>query len=617
MKLEKILDNLNSFEKNSFLKIIDGIVAEKPKNTKEVDKILNDASGGDLKAMDSINISKVFNLVTDEFAEYVKQEFLNATSQIDILTDILVRDGNCIMKQDWLSRLYDTELKQLIKNTKIFQSQIDDEKSELDPIRQRDYQIYRACVNTALNNDLENNLECKVSSDEQSMLNTLARELELSNEEVKLINYMVVSVKQMDIDTIINELKNLGIIFYSKKTNMVYVADEVVSVLRKVKGKNVADKFFRRVLRQLREPQINMICKKHNMDWRKDLDSKMKGIIKEGISFTGVLVNDIHKEGVTLTEKKKFINDLCDNKLRIVTPLKGVTIEDKLANLVSYFEDIERDDKVGISIDGYEKLLIELGETIPKVNKLLKDEFELQDENVMKSSYLLDYNIKPIDVLEIIPEAELCKFCEKRDIKTRGDVIVNILDNYTDAENLYLENYSSIGYRDLGTLKENGITVKEAEIGILFETLTKKIFSNLGFSVDEDLRKQINTSKDKIDILLNMGNDDLILVECKSVKESGYNKFSSVSRQLKSYMKLAEKNGHKVIKSLLIAPDFSDDFVKDCGLDYELNLSLVTANSLTKIQEAFKLSKHKTFPYNLLMRDVLIQEDRVIKAIGK
>lgn len=617
MKLEKILDNLNSFEKNSFLKIIDGIVAEKPKNTKEVDKILNDASGGDLKAMDSINISKVFNLVTDEFAEYVKQEFLNATSQIDILTDILVRDGNCIMKQDWLSRLYDTELKQLIKNTKIFQTQIDDEKSELDPIRQRDYQIYRACVNTALNNDLENNLECKVSPDEQSMLNTLARELELSNEEVKLINYMVVPVKQMDIDTIINELKNLGIIFYSKKTNMVYVADEVVAVLRKVKGKNVADKFFRRVLRQLREPQINMICKKHNMDWRKDLDSKIKGIIKEGISFTGVLVNDIHKEGVTLTEKKKFINDLCDNKLRIVTPLKGVTIEDKLANLVSYFEDIERDDKVGISIDGYEKLLMELGETIPKVNKLLKDEFELQDENVMKSSYLLDYNIKPIDVLEIIPEAELCKFCEKRDIKTRGDVIVNILDNYTDAENLYLENYSSIGYRDLAALKENGITVKEAEIGILFETLTKKIFSNLGFSVDEDIRKKINTSKDKIDILLNMGNDDLILVECKSVKESGYNKFSSVSRQLKSYMKLAEKNGHKVIKSLLVAPDFSDDFVKDCGLDYELNLSLVTANSLIKIQEAFKLSKHKTFPYNLLMRDVLIQEDRVIKAIGK
>jgi len=44
MKLAKILDNLNSFEKNSFLKIIDSIVTNNPKNAKAVDKILNDLS---------------------------------------------------------------------------------------------------------------------------------------------------------------------------------------------------------------------------------------------------------------------------------------------------------------------------------------------------------------------------------------------------------------------------------------------------------------------------------------------------------------------------------------------------------------------------------------------
>ena len=40
MKLEKILDNLNSFEKNAFLKIIDGIIADKPKNAQAIEKIL-------------------------------------------------------------------------------------------------------------------------------------------------------------------------------------------------------------------------------------------------------------------------------------------------------------------------------------------------------------------------------------------------------------------------------------------------------------------------------------------------------------------------------------------------------------------------------------------------
>ena len=44
MKLEKILDLLNSFEKNSFLKIIDSIISENPKISGQIDKILSDGS---------------------------------------------------------------------------------------------------------------------------------------------------------------------------------------------------------------------------------------------------------------------------------------------------------------------------------------------------------------------------------------------------------------------------------------------------------------------------------------------------------------------------------------------------------------------------------------------
>jgi len=41
MKLEKILDNLGSLEKNAFIKIIDNIISKKPKNIKEIEKILS------------------------------------------------------------------------------------------------------------------------------------------------------------------------------------------------------------------------------------------------------------------------------------------------------------------------------------------------------------------------------------------------------------------------------------------------------------------------------------------------------------------------------------------------------------------------------------------------
>jgi len=595
MKLERILDKLNSFEKNSFLKIIDSIISKNPKNTKEVEKILSDTNK-ELKNVDNLNITRVFNLIEDEFVEFVKAEFVNTGSQLDILIDIVIRDGNCIMKQDWFARLYEKEINKINIKLKEFKSIIENDKSELNPQRKRDYNIYKACINRAYTNDLENNQEPKITNDELSILLTLSKELELSQEEVKLINYFIIPIKKMEIDTLINALKNIGVILYSKKSSMVYVADEIVRILRKVREKKVANKFFRRVLRLLREPQINLICKKYNISRKLPVKDKISLIINEGVSFINVLANDIFKEGTKVTEKKIFINDLCDKGLKISPSLKGITLEDKISNLIKHFENIEKDEKVGISIDGYEKLLMELGENLPKLSSQVKSEFELQEEKVLKSSYLLDFNIKPRDVLEIISEKELEEFCKFKGIKTRGDIIRNILDAYKDAENLYIENYENIGYRNLTALKENGIMIKESELGIKFEDLTKNIFKKLGFNIDEKLRKKLNTKKDKIDIVLNLENNNLIIVECKTVKESGYNKFSSVSRQLKAYTNLAKENGFNVTKSLLIAPDFSDEFINDCELEYELNLSLLTASSLIKI---------------------LINEDRILKAFSK
>ena len=615
MKLEKILDNLNSLEKNSFIKIIDNIISQKPQNFKIIDKILSQSDKG-LKSVDSQQVSTIFNLIRNDFSETIKQEFLDTSSQLDILIDIITRDGNNIMKQDWFSRLYEQELKKLKKRVKELDTSIKNEKSEIEETRKRDYKIYKSCVHTAYYNDEANNREAKITDDELSILLTLARELDLSQEERKLINYMVIPIKQIDIDEIINNLKNIGVIFYSKKHSTVYVADEIVRILRKLRGKEVADKFLRRILKVLRAPEINLIAKKHNIDRKLNNDEKIKEIIKEGIGLTTILLA-VHKDGTKLNDKKKFVNELWEKRLQIKQSLKGVTLEDKISNLVAYFENREKDEKVGISVDGYEKLLIDLNETLPKINKIVKDIFEIQDEFVLKSDLLLDYNIKPRDILDIIPQQELSKFCKARDIKTRGDETLNILDNYKDAENLYFENYENIGFRDLNTLKENGISIKESELGMKFEELTKSIFTKLRFNVDESLRKKLNTKKDKIDIILNIGNNEVIIVECKTTKEKGYNKFSSVSRQLKAYNHLASKNELQVRKMLLIAPEFSDDFIEDCEMDVELDLSLLTAAALVKILEGFKKSKHKEFPYKLLMRDVLINADRIVKAITK
>lgn len=614
MKLEKILDKLGSLEKNSFIKVIDNIITKNPENNKEIEKILSSADKG-LKSVDSLNISNIFSLTQNEFYNYLKTEFQDTSSQLDILIDIIIRDGNCIMRQDWFSRLYEAEIKHLKERLKQLKSDLENDKSELSESRKRDYRIYNSCIKTAYNNDLKNNREAKITSDELSILLSLSKSLGLSQEEVKLINYTIIPIKQAEILEVINSLKNIGVIFYSKKENTIYVADEMVRLLRRLREKEVSDKFLRRILKILRSTTINQISKIHNIDRKLNISEKIEEIIKEGVSIRNILENDIYKEGTTLTEKKKQLTELCEKGLEIKS-LKGSTLDDKINYLISHFENIEKDEKVGISIDGYEKMLIELNESLPKLNKQLKDQFELQDEFVLKGSFLLDYNIKPRDILDLIPKNDLTKFIKDNGIKQRGDDILNILENYTDAENLYLENYVNIAYRNLKELKENGVVIKESELGIKFEELTKKIFIKLGFNVDEKLKKIINTSKDQIDILLNIENDEVIIVECKTSKERGYNKFSSVSRQIKSYKKLAENNNLRVMKTLLVAPEFSDDFITDCEMDMEMNISLINASSLLKIYEEFKISKHTSLPY-ILFRDIVINEERIIKALKK
>lgn len=614
MKLEKILDKLGSLEKNSFIKIIDNIILKNPKSAKEIEKILS-STDNSIKSADSKNVSDIFNLITTEFTEQIKCEFQEANSQLDILIDIIIRDGNCIMRQDWFSRLYENEIKNLKNKTKILDTELENDKSEISETRKRDYKIYKACLHTAYYNDVANNREAKITSDELSIILTLSRQLGLSQEEVKLINYSILPIKKIDIHEVINHLKTLGVVFFSKKENTIYIADEMVRLLRKVREKDLADKFYRRTLKILREPVINQIAKNHNIDRKLTVPQKIEVIIKEGIPFAGILMQDIYKEGINLTEKKKALNEFCEKGLNIPN-LKGLTLEDKIKSLIEYFESVEKDEKVGMSLDGFDKMLTELNQSLPNLNKEMKEQFELQDEYVLTANFLLDYNIKPRDILDLLSKTDMATFIKTNGIRQRGDDVLNILDHYKDVDNLYLENYENVAYRNFNLLKDNGITIKESELGLKFEELTKTIFKGMGFNVDDKFKNQLNTSKDMMDILLNLGNNEIIIVECKTVKEKGYNTFSSVSRQLKSYQNLALKNNLRIVKILLIAPEFSDDFVSACEMDTEMNLSLLSASTLSKIFKSFKDSKYNEFPH-VLFRDIVINEERVSKALSK
>lgn len=616
MKLERILERLNSLEKGQFLKIINNLSAAERDNP-QLEAILSRADSN-LKNADAVQVTQAFNALANRYVDYVMEDYSKVSSQLDILLNIITRDGNCIMRLDWFAKLYEEEIKKQKKAIEAFKEDVNADKPSMDIGRVRDYKVFAACLRTAYFNDSNSNFSPKITSDEQSILDALAKALELSLDERTMIKYSVLGIKRnTNIDDVVSELKEKGLIFLSKKNNVIYVADEIVSLARKIRGREIADKYFRRVLLQFKEPQINMICRKHGIDSKLPYNEKIEQIISAGVSFSDVLKEDIHKADVKISDKKKVISALCDERLAISPTIKGSTLDDKVENLITYFSKLYSEEKTGISIGGYERMLLDLDTYVKGANKLIRSTFQLQEEDVMHGEFLTDYNIMPRDILELFTSESLADLCTERQIKTRGNLVENILTAYKDTEDLLVENYESIGFRDINSLKENGIAISEADLGSTFEDVTKYIFGKLGLDVDEKLRKKLNTEKDKMDILLRTGENSVVLVECKTVKENGYNKFSSISRQVKSYKSLLEKNDYQVDKIIIVAPDFSEDFVADCGDEYSLPITLLKAGTLASIYNTVKTTGSNRFSIQMISRDILVQEDRIIRALKK
>ena len=307
MKLIQVLDQTNSLEKNSFYKIINTL---KDKiSVEEIDAILSN-NNIQVKDYDNEMINKIFELIKNDYKAYLKIELGSNISQLDIILDILIRDGNSILKSRWFEELYKREIEKLSVASIEFINLLDSDSKEIEESRKRDYKIYKSCVITAYNNDETNNFDKKITTDEYSILKTLGNSLGLSNVEIRLINFSILPINTIEIDSLIKQLRDLGIILYSKKTDNIYISDEITKIVREIRGKNIADKYYRRLLNMFDNPTLNLICKKHNISQRIEKDQKTKQIINQGISIFALLSNDIFKDGIGIPDKKKELNSL-------------------------------------------------------------------------------------------------------------------------------------------------------------------------------------------------------------------------------------------------------------------------------------------------------------------
>ncbi|MBA7546130.1 hypothetical protein ES705_38513 [subsurface metagenome] len=494
---------------------------------------------------------------------------------------------------------------------------MENKNRDIESKRIRDYRIFLNCTKTAFNNDISIGNEARITSDEWTILFTLKNELDLSSDEYRTLLYLAIGkceLEKHDIDESIKELRDCGISFFKKSWQNIYIPDEIINMLREIKGISLAEKYTRRIVKCLDNKQINKIKKNHGI---KEIEryEKIESIIKKGVSVRKILSDEIFNEDTKENEKKKILYDIIENKLEIHLASYGKTVDERIDRLIAHFKNLDKDKNIGISRDGFERMLLDLRK-IENMEKLVRTEFEIEPKVELTSEALLDYNIRPKDILYLIPLDDLKSFCIDRNISYRRKNIINcILSSYRESENIYIENYVLIATNDINGLKNNGIEIKSKDIGLVFENTTKAIFKRLSLNVNEELKKRINSKRDKADIILDLGNQEIIILECKSSKKE-YSKFTSVIRQVKSYTQIYSRNGFKIKGIIIVSGGFTDDFIHECNTFYDLKVTLIEAQTLVNIYEEFKQSKLNVFPITLF-RHGLLQEDVIVKALKR
>ena len=428
MKLSQVLEQLNSNEKRQFLNLLEAL-AEKSEKRGALETLLDTTDADALKNAEGEVIAGVFEMLHDEYQAYVASEFETIANHTSIITDILSRDGNSVMSGIWFDKLYTAEVNKLKESIKRLQEGLEKGGGDLTEDRLRDYRVYHKCVEVAFLNDIKNNQEAKITSDEAAILSALASGLGLASQEVSEINHMVVPLVKQDMNDALDYIRKAGLGFVQRKSGMVFVPDEMVKVFREIHGREVADKYFRRMLGLLRDPEVNMVCKNHGLPMRGiETAVKIRSIIEAGISFTECFTEGIYRAEDSQNDRKKRLNEICEQGFSGLK-LSGSTLSDKVASIIAHFNDIDGDDNIDIGKTGYEGLLRDVNEHLPQMATRVSEEFQFQEEEVMNVEFLSNRGIKPRDIIELMVPDELKGFCSAMGISTRGFEVLNILEH--------------------------------------------------------------------------------------------------------------------------------------------------------------------------------------------
>lgn len=624
MKLQQALASLNQIEKSKFINCLDKLCSSAAKGNKAIAATL-DSVNRQIKDASGSEVTQLFQAVRTEFKQQLASEIALSDASLSLMVNILSRDGNGIARLSWIEQLYVKEWRTLDALAKQIKNQI--EQQELESFNhEHRLKIFYDCISEAYVNDTRANRDANISDDERGILNILAKHLKISADEVMAIEHLISPITA-DKDTTegcIQKLREMGVIFINRKTLEVIVVDEIVTILNEIQGKVLADKYFVRILRALSDAELSNILKSYGKPIRGvPRIEKIETCLHSRLSVSDVLSNDIFPEGTNQNAKKERLKALI-SELNIQVDKIGATLEERINVILDALRNGSEVEFNMLSATSFKEMFDTLsekfsgtsptGETEDLVARLRR-EFELEKAEEITTDRLRLLSVTPADVLYALSNDEVKTLRDSLGLPRKGNPRLELIKSFEGANDKLIENYERLANRDLNGLRGAGVEITESEIGLKFEEATKAILEDLGLKVDEDLRKEINTAKDKVDIILSLSEDDIIVGEAKTSKSGDFAKYASTSRQVKAYATRCENFGKRVAQVLIVAPRFSEDFITSAEMDPEINISLLTADGLKLIYEAFKAKKKANFSPKLLSKGGLLKAELIAKSL--
>ncbi|PVZ70388.1 hypothetical protein [Pelagibaculum spongiae] len=615
MKLSQILSQINQVERSKFISCLDKICDSVKKNDIDFKETIESKIEGQLKSASGSEITELFNLAINHYKNYIRDQISLSDSQTSLLINILSRDGNCIARDAWIETLYAKEYDSLQKLSKELESLIESSQDDDSFGRGQRLSVYKDCLKVAYENDLKANREARITDEERMILNTLSKRLGISTEDAFAIENIIIPLASNNVENAINGLREKGVLFVNRRKKEILVADEVVEIFHEIQGKELPDKYTLRILRSLSDSELSNILKNYGQKSRgRERIEKIQYISHAGISVRAILLHDIYCEKETLNQRKDRLKTLFD-ELNLPVSKLGTTINERIDILIQSLKNCSTHEFDTLSASGFSSLVEALSNETPPVIDRIRFDFEIEDKESLDPERLRALGISPVDILYLYRNDEIKSIRDKMCLSKRGNPRQLILESFASANDKLIENYELLARRDLAGLSSAGIEIKEAEIGSKFEEITRTLLEQLGLNVDEDLRKQINTAKDKTDIIISLGSDDVIIGEAKSFKNGQFSKYSTTSRQVKAYASCCESSGSRVAQVLIIAPEFSQDFIDSAEMDTDINISLLEAEGLKKILEAYKSRRNPKFSAKLFTKGGLLKADLIAKTI--